>query len=239
MFTVSRRGRDPHVEILSPTRERKRLRVPVTGHIQFVDPGFLIYGYLGNLMAVRFDPGQLETSGAPAAVAKGLQTADGFGTLGQTGFAVSETGTLVWLRGSPDDAKRRLVLVARDGSYDVLSSSADVYQTPRISPDGRRLAVVARPGVMTRDIRVLDVTRPERILFTVRGGDNQSPAWMDNRRLTIASNRDGRQKIYIVSPVGHVTPLFTADVAAARNPAGWSRSAAAARVLRGRPHPQA
>jgi eukaryotic-like serine/threonine-protein kinase len=223
VFTVSQRGRDPHVEVLSPARARKRLRVPITGHVQFIDRGFLIYGYLGNLMAVRFDPVQLEISGAPAAVAKGLQTAGGFGTLGQTGFAVSQTGTLVWVRGTPDDAKSRLVLVARDGSYNALSAPPDVYQTPRISPDGRRLAVVVRPGVMTRDIRVLDITRPERILFAVRGGDNQSPTWMDNRRLTFASNRDGRQKIYVVSAGGQPTPLFTADVAAARNPAGWTR----------------
>ncbi len=56
---------------------------------------------------------------------------------------------------------------------------------------------------MTREIRVLDVSRPQQVLFAVRGGDNQSPAWMDNRRLTFASNRDGQQKIYVVSADGH------------------------------------
>ena len=89
----------------------------------------------------------------------------------------------------------------------MLPAPADVYQTPRISPDGRRLAVVVRPGVMTREIRVLDMTRPDRVLFTVRGGDNQSPAWMDNRRLTFASNRDGRQKIYVVSAGGRASAV--------------------------------
>jgi len=235
VFTVSQRGRDPHVGVLSPSKERRRLRVPISGQSQFVAVGALVYAYLGNLMAVKFDPMRLEIRGVPVPVAKGLQSAGGFGTLGRAGFAVSRTGTLVWLRASPDDAKSQLVRVARDGSYTMLSAPADVYQTPRLSPDGRRVAVVVRPGVMTREIRVLDTTRPDRVLFTVRGGDNQSPAWMDNRRLTFGSNRDGPQKIY-VSAGASATPLFTADVAppstlrgfgeasAARNPAGWTRA---------------
>ena len=88
---------------------------------------------------------------------------------------------------------------------------------------------------MTREIRVLDIARPDRVLLTVRGGDNQSPAWMDNRRLTFGSNRDGPQKIYVTAGAS-VTPLFQAGVAppsspgglgdasAARNPAGWTRA---------------
>ena len=48
---------------------------------------------------------------------------------------------------------------------------------------------------------------------------------MDNRRLTFGSNRDGLQKIYVVSVDGKrpPAPLFTADATAARNPASWSR----------------
>ncbi len=107
-------------------------------------------------------------------------------------------------------------------------------QTPRLSPDGRRLAVVARSGVMTREIRVLDAAQPDRVMLTIQGGDNQSPAWRDSRRLTFGSNREGLQKIYVVSvdqkrpPV----PLFTADATVARNPASWAR--ASARALRNR-----
>jgi eukaryotic-like serine/threonine-protein kinase len=223
-FAVAERGRDPHVEILSPDNQRHRLRIPVAGQVQFVETGHLIYGYLGNLMAVRFDPAKFEMQGVPTAVAKNLQMVAGFGTLGRTGFAVSQTGTLVWTRASSDDAKSRLVRVSRDGSYVVLSNQADAYQTPRISPDGRRVAVVVRPGVMTREIRVLDYAKPAQVLLAIRGGDNQSPAWMDNRRLSYASNRDGPQKIYLVNRGGRSAPMFTADVAAARNPASWSRA---------------
>jgi serine/threonine-protein kinase len=212
VFTVSQRGRDAHVEVLSKERSRSRLRVPISGPAQFVESGHLVYGYLGNLMAVRFNPRNLEIAGVPQTIAKGLNS-----------FSVSHTGTLVWLRAGADDAKSYLVRVARDGSYETLPAIPGVYQTPRLSPDGRRLAVVVRPDFMTRDIRVLDAARPERALFTLRGGDNQSPAWMDSRRLTFGSNRDGLQKIYVASDAATARPLFTADASAARNPAAWSR----------------
>ena len=225
VFTVSQRGRDPHVEVLSVKGQRTRLRVPIIGQAQFVETGHLVYSFLGNLMAVKFSPDEGAIDGVPAAIAKGIQTSNGFGTLGRSGFAVSRTGTLVWLRAGDDEGKSQLVRVERSGKVSPLSTPPDALQTPRLSPDGRRLAVVARSGVMTREIRVLDAAQPDRVTMTLQGGDNQSPAWRDSRRLTFGSNREGLQKIYVVSidrkqpPV----PLFTADATVARNPASWAR----------------
>jgi serine/threonine-protein kinase len=223
VFTVSQRGRDPHLELLSPTGTRTRLRVPIIGQAQYVDTGHLIYSFLGNLMAVRFTLDDHTTDGVPSALAKGIQTSTGFGVLGRSGFAVSRTGTLVWLRAGTDEGKSRLVRVERNGEVSMLAAPADAFQTPRLSPDGRKLAVVARAGVMTREIRVLDAARPDRVMLTIQGGDNQSPAWRDSRRLSFGSNREGLQKIYIVSVDQKRTPvpLFTTDGTAARNPASW------------------
>ena len=223
-FTVSQRGRDPHIEIVSPDGKRSRLRVPIIGQAQFVDTGHLVYSFLGNLMAVRFDVEEHTTDGVPVIIAQGVQTSSGIGALGRAGFAVSQTGTLVWRRAGADEAKSRLVRVDRDGQISPLAAPADVMQTPRLSPDGRRIAVVARSGVMTREIRVLDYAHPERIGLTIAGGDNQSPAWLDGRRLTFGSNREGHQKIYVVNVEGKrpPQPLFTVDATAARNPASWA-----------------
>jgi eukaryotic-like serine/threonine-protein kinase len=225
LFTVSVRGRDPHLEVLSPDGSRTRLRVPIWGQSHFIASGHVVYSYLGNLMAVKFDTERRAIQGAPVLVTRGVQTTHGFGALGRSGFAASREGTLIWLRATTDDVKSRLVRVTREGSYETLPVPAEVYQTPRLSPDGRRLAVVVRPGFVTREIRVLDAARPDRVLWSVVGGDNQSPAWMDNRRLTFGSNRDGVQKIYVVSSGRAPTPLFSVDVAAARSPADWTGAA--------------
>jgi Tol biopolymer transport system component len=225
VFTISQRGRDPHIELLSTKKQRTRLRVPIIGQAQFVETGHLVYSFLGNLMAVRFNLDKQATMGVPVAVAPGIQTSTGFGALGRSGFSVSRTGTLTWLRAGTDDAKNRLVRVERDGKVTPMSAPVDVLQTPRLSPDGGRIAVVARSGVMTREIRIVDAAKPDRVTRTIQGGDNQSPAWMDRRRLTFGSNREGLQKIYVVPVDGTrpPAPLFTADATAARNPASWSR----------------
>ena len=224
-FTVSQRGRDPHLELLSRDRTRTRLRVPLVGQAQSIATEYLVYGYLGNLMAVRLDAVEKETRGVPVTIAKGLQTVGGFGTLGRSGFSVSANGTLVSLDAAPDDARSRLVRVMADGKTSPLSMTAEAFQTPRLSPDTHHIAVVARSGVMTRDIQVIDAAKPDRRITTIAGGDNHSPAWLDNRRLSFGSNRDGAQKIYVAA-VGAKRPphpLFTTDVAVPRNPGSWSR----------------
>jgi hypothetical protein len=68
------------------------------------------------------------------------------------------------------------------------------------------------------------------VVGTIRGGDNQSPAWTPSGRLSFASNRDGLQKIYTIGmrDVGQqraaALPLFSMDVQSPRNPASWVKT---------------
>jgi dipeptidyl aminopeptidase/acylaminoacyl peptidase len=143
--------------------------------------------------------------------------------MGRTALSVSRNGTLAWLQGDLEEPRSALAWVDRAGRLAPLTELAGQYQSPRLSPDGRRIAMVIRSGVMTRDIRVLDAARPERVLLTLHGGDNHSPVWRpDGRRLTFASNRDGPQDIYEASLDGGVEKLIPTD-GSARNPTSWSR----------------
>jgi hypothetical protein len=226
LFTVSQRGRDPHLETVSAANKRGPRLVPAIGQAQFVSAGHIVYSYLGDLYAVPFDVDELKTKGVPVAFAKGVQTSSGFDQLGRSGFAVSRPGTLAWIRAGAGDADSELVTVDLAGVPTRLGAPAAAYQTPRLSPDGRHLAVVVRSGLMTRDIRVLEMAHPDHIVTTLRGGDNQSPAWTPDRRLSFASNREGLQKIYVtvgraVSRPLAIVSLFSTDVQSPRNPAGW------------------
>jgi len=224
LFTVSQRGRDPHLEIWSSGTRGPRL-VPVIGQAGFVSTGHLVYSYLGDLYAVAFDASQRKTAGAPVLMAKGIQTLSGFDQLGRSAFAVSRGGMLAWVRSSGTDQNSLLVKVTLDGSQTPLAAASDVYTTPRISPDGRKVAVAVRSGLMTREIRVLDMNKPTRIIATLRGGDNQSPAWMPDGRLSFASNREGLQKMYVTTDplFRRSQPMFSTDVQVARNPSSWTR----------------
>ena len=222
VFTVSQKGRDAHLETLSAAGVRARMRMPAVGQAAYASTGQLVYSYLGDLLAVPFDADELATRGVPVTLVKGVQSSGEFDELGHAGFAMSRTGTLAWLPAGAQDQRRSLVRVALGGAVAPLGGPAGTYQTPRLSPDGRRLAVTVRSGMMTRDIRVLDATHPDRVLFTIEGGDSQSPAWMPDGRLTYASNREGPQKIYIVKNKGDAPkPLFSMDVQSPRNPASW------------------
>jgi len=225
VFTVSQRGRDPHLELLSTTNVRSGRLVPAIGAAKYVSTGHLVYSYLGDLYAVAFDADEMKVHGAPLAVARGVQTSIGFDQLGRSAFSLSRNGTLAWVRSTPRDLDRALVAVnIGDGVVSPINAPPAPYETPRLSFDGRQLAVAVRSGVMTRDIRVVEMAHPDRTAFTVQGGDNLSPAWLPDGRLSFASNRTGLQRIYIASRDGRkVVPLFSTDVQVARNPASWVR----------------
>ena len=89
VFTVSERGRDPHVEVLSTAKKRTRLRVPIIGQAQFVETGHLVYSFLGNLMVVKFDRDKEAIEGVPVPIAKGILTATHYGALGRSSLSVS------------------------------------------------------------------------------------------------------------------------------------------------------
>jgi len=223
LFTVAERDRDPHLEVLDSEGRRTRLRVPIIGQSHYLSSGHIVYGFLGNVMVVPFDAVALELRGVPVPAERGVQSSGGYGLLGKTGVAASREGTLIWVRAAPEDATSEIVRVAGDGSFRPIGAPAAMYQTPRLTSDGRRLAVVVR-DVLTREIRVLDMARPEPPLWIVRGGDNQSPAWMDNRRLAFGSNRDGPHRVYVATAAGKPSPLFDADVSSVRNPGSWARA---------------
>jgi Tol biopolymer transport system component len=229
-YRGAERGRDPHLEVLSPSNTRGGRLVPAIGQAEYESTGHLVYSYLGDLYAVPFDAQAMKTRGVPVAVAKGVQTSSGFDALGRSGFALSPNGTLAWVPSAPHDSESELVKVDFDGNIIArLKAGPATYQTPRLSPDGRRLAVVVRDGVMTHEIRVLDLLHDDRVGFTLQGGDNQSPAWTPDGRLSFASNRDGVQKIYLVKagrqdPADVPEPLFSMDVSSPRNPSSWIRT---------------
>jgi serine/threonine-protein kinase len=104
------------------------------GHILFVKQD-------GGLYAVPFDAkGGHVTGEAWQVVPQVLVKLSGWAD-----FDVSDNGTLVYLAGS--DFHRRLVLVDRTGAARPLFPELRRYFTPRVSPDGRRIAVEV--GLMT------------------------------------------------------------------------------------------
>ena len=113
--------------------------VPAGNQPRYVSTGHLIYGHGdGALMGVPFDLETLETTGSPVTLLPELSVYAGGGSQ----FAVSETGTLIYVAslGQFAGAARVLVEVNLEGVESPLPLSGGAMDAPRYSPDGGRIA---------------------------------------------------------------------------------------------------
>jgi serine/threonine-protein kinase len=189
------------------TRERK---VVIDGgfYPTYVATGHLLFSQPNTLLAVPFDLGRLETRGTPTPVQ------DAFGTklTGVANFGVSANGMLVYAPGGTGGAKGHGVWIGRDGRElgRLDPAELDAPQFPRISPDGRRVAINVAGDLWVYD---LDGRPPIKLTFD---GSSFTPLWSpDGQRLafeastgaimTIPSDGSSRTPA-LVSPPGHFHP---------------------------------
>jgi eukaryotic-like serine/threonine-protein kinase len=144
-----------------------------------LDGRLLYVRHDGALMAARFDVRTLE-AGPP------LQVVDSLAALTwMTPAALSPSGTLLYQRGG---LASRLVLVDERGQVRPLLDSARAYLHPRLSPDGRRLAVEVRSGT-ANEIWIASLAGGTFERLT-RGGFSDRPEWTpDGSRVLYSSSR--------------------------------------------------
>ena len=184
--------------------EQRRL-LDVSSSSVFVPEGYLLYVRDGSLMGQPFDWKSGTLSGDPFGL---VDHVDYFPESGLAAFAVSESGALMY-RSSPETASR-LVWFDRKGNR--LSQVGDpaAYRNPRLSPDGKRLAVEVVDATGNRDIWIVDIARGVSVRFTFDAGRDASPVWSadgtkiawqaDTGLLVKASNGTGAERRLIEQP---------------------------------------
>ncbi|MBA3884706.1 MAG: serine/threonine-protein kinase [Acidobacteria bacterium] len=150
---------------------------------RYVPSGHLVFARGSILYAVRFDPERLETRGTPVILAQDIA---GDSTTGAAHFTFSQSGTFAYVPGTSERAASRLVWVNRAGEQDPLQLPGGIYYDPKLSPDGRRIAMVSVTGGHS-DIWMYDVVRNTATRMTY-GGVHSTPLW----------SRDGSM-LYFVS----------------------------------------
>ena len=145
--------------------------------------GHILFARNRTLMARAFDPASLQLSGSEFPVAHGLATGDP--VINPAEYSAGPGGLLVLATGG-----RPSKLVWRDGSGKVIDelASGDDLGTPRISPDGRRVAFV-RIDRENMDIYVADlVQRSEPRRLTFDPAMDRYPIWSpDGATITFSS----------------------------------------------------
>jgi Tol biopolymer transport system component len=173
----------------------------------YLPSGWLVWVRAGTLVAQRLDVGQAKLTGALLTLADGVPA-----TLpGRGAFTVSATGLVAYRTLGPTD-ERQLTWVDRAGT--VLGTLGDAdgsLATPRVAPDGRRVAVVR--GVQgSTDLWLLDNVRTSRLTFDA--SNDAYPVWSpDSSRLVFASNRAGQLDLYrkLASGTGAEETLIASD----------------------------
>ncbi len=146
---------------------------------RYVPSGHLVY-HAGQerVRTVPFDLDRFRITGSEASAVEDVFRGPGSGA---AAFAISQTGTLVYMAGGTE---RSLWLVDREGRETRVPVPSRGYRFPRFSPDGSRIAVVVDPR--PSQVWVVDLDRTGATPVT-RDGHHVTPEWApDGKALAFA-----------------------------------------------------
>jgi serine/threonine-protein kinase len=169
------------IEVVSiADRVRKTLARGV-GSPRYLPSGHLVYTKKATMFAVPFDLERMEARGTAVQVLDDVAyDAVSFGAQ----YDVSRTGTLVYRRHVASSATVQW-LDMTGKQEPLLARPAAYVGVPRVSPDGKRIAIAIQDG-STQDIWVYEPQRDAMTRLTSGGGLFTNPVW----------TRDGRHVVY-------------------------------------------
>ena len=112
-------------------------------------------------------------------------------------YSFSTTGSLVYVPGHSQSARHTLVWVSRNGAERPLAAPGRDYQSPYLSPDGRRFALgIDEPGGK-QQLWIYDLAREALTPFTLEGSANTAAVWApDGKRIAFYSNKEGPLNLF-------------------------------------------
>jgi serine/threonine-protein kinase len=183
---------------------------------RFLSSGHLVYSRAGALMAVGFDPEQLQVFGLPQLVEDRIL---GNALGGGSQFGISPDGLLAYAPGSVWEPKGSIVVTGRPGAPAgeaiEITGEQRAFAAPTVSQDGRLLCVQVQGSTDHLWLYELDHPGAAGLRLTFHA-DNSSPVFSpDGKRLAFRSNMSGVPEIYMMH-IGHgggssPEPVFGSD----------------------------
>jgi eukaryotic-like serine/threonine-protein kinase len=172
------------------TGEQTVFDVPGWQPLGIVD-GVLVYVATGGvIMGVPIDVRARKLTGKPVQLLGGVSVNS---TTALARASLSGDGTLFYQSGTQSS---QVVVAGADGSTRVLLPDVREYAFPRLSPDGRRLAV-AVGSMDRRDIWIYDLGAQTATRLTSEGTTNERPEWTpDGKRVLFRTDRRARSAIW-------------------------------------------
>jgi serine/threonine-protein kinase len=209
---------DADIGVLSLETGKKRILVQGGTSPRYSPSGHLIYARGGTLWAVPFDQEKLDITGQPFPVANGVFMS---ANTGMAAFSISSAGDLVYAVGPEERGTRVPVWVNKNGHKSALPIKPQSYLHPRLSPDGRQLAIEIEGA--SHDIFTYDFARggePTKMSFD---GASHWPLWTpDGRRLTFRSWKTGTMTMWWMPADRSSPPELLTPIGSMQSPESWS-----------------
>jgi Tol biopolymer transport system component len=169
--------------------------------------GSLLYLHRGTLFAAPFDAARILVTGTPVPTVDGISSS----LTGGGEYTVSRTGTLVYLSGSAQQGARSVAWIDRFGHVEPFPATPGPYFSPRLSPDGKRLAMSMDLDSQTA-IEIQDENRSPPSRLTISDGVNEYPVWTpDGQYIVFHSTRAGAPGLYRARSDGAGEPQRISD----------------------------
>jgi serine/threonine protein kinase len=183
-----------------------------TGHLLYLKSGVPA----DTLLAAPFDARRQETNGRPVVVSDSIASWDGYSLQ----MAVANDGTLAYLARTAMD-HRLLVWADRHGDVTPLPFGERWFDTPRLSPDGTRIAAIVRDKGQA-DAWVQERVGPlSRLTFD---GIQTGLVWTtDGRAITFSTLVDGKGAILAQQVEGDRASRLLYSASHGVWPGSWSR----------------
>lgn len=195
LFTVttssgSTRWEEGQIVIQSLISGERRLLWRGGSDARYVPTGHLVYALEDELFILPFDLADLAVRGGPTPVVAGIQRGQVPAVDSATAnYGFSDNGTLVYVPGAAASGFRTLAWVDRNGLVEPIAAEPLNYIYPRISPDGRRVALDVRGN--QDDIFVWDFIDETLTRLTFDGTPERYPVWSpDGERIAYQRSND-------------------------------------------------
>ena len=159
------------MEAYSLKTGRRKVLVDRGANARYLAPGYLVFTRNNVLMGAPFDAREVRITGPANPLVAGV-TADAWN--GSADYAVSSTGTLLYLTGGVETAYR-LMVVDRHGAAEPLGKAQRGFEDLSVSPDGKHVAatIVENAGA---DVWIYDTGRDVLARLT-DSGTCSDPLW--------------------------------------------------------------
>ena len=191
LYTSWRTGLDNARIAVASLETGKTTQLGLSGTFPLgVAGGQLIYASVnGSLLAIPFDERSQRVTGAPKIVVENLLVSSD----GAAKAALSSNGSLVYQTGK---STMRIVLADGRGGSKPLIAEPGMYEFPRFSPDGKRIAFTVSLDSAT-NVWTYELSSGALRQVTTGGTINDRPEWMsDSKHLLFDSNRRGMTEIW-------------------------------------------